>query len=148
LHDCFRLDIHIYHCVKQYEREDLSGQQNTYVQIQSMTFWHGALLMNLLALLMMAISIAFPTRSSRSSRSSLAWAITLSPAPEYTGQLVVIAKVKSSILLPYSVKTRVAKISQTIARDREIGRVLTPWSRMKWTRLTRKQKTTDLFPLR
>ena len=41
-----------------------------------------------------------------------------------------------------------AKSSHSVARVRDKGAVTRCWSRRKWTRLRRRQKTTAKFPLR
>jgi hypothetical protein len=128
------------------EWNTLQNIQNTHAHIASITFWQGELLMNRLALLIIAISIAFPTLSSISSLSSLACAISTGSHPEYTAQLVVIAKAKSSMLSACSRIVRMASISHKAARERDNGAVVRFSSRTKRTRLIRKQKTTDLFP--
>jgi len=106
--------------------------QCTHDQILLMIFWQTALLMNRLALPRMAISIAFPTRSSRSSSlSCLARSMRWGSAPEYTGQLVVKATASWSVSFASSRQTRVARISHRAAREHDMLLVATLSSRRK-----------------
>lgn len=112
-------DRHIYHCDTGWWRPDV-GKRTTYLQIASMTLWHGELLMKRLALLMMASSMALPTVSSMSSsRSCLAFSRIPASHPMKTGQLVVIAKARSSKLSAYTRMVRIANISHKMALDRD-----------------------------
>lgn len=120
-------------------------QVDTHVHIPSMTFWHAELLMNLFAFPSMAISMALPTLSSTSSLSSLAWEM-IGSAPDHTCQLVVRATVRSNMLFAFSRNTRIARISQRCALERDRVAVVRFSSRRKWTRLIKQQNVIDKLP--
>ena len=102
--------------------------------------------MKILASLIIAISMALPTRvlSSKSSISSLPLWTTSGGAPSKTGQGVIRMPASSRASVHWR-RVRVARISQRAARERLSEAVEKFWSRIKWTRLRRKQKTVALF---
>lgn len=127
----------------------INNDSKTYLQMPSMTFWQGELLMNRFALPSIANSMAFPTRSPMSISSSCsAFCNTSGLAPEKRGQLVVATVVRSSISSAWKRRARMARISHRVARDCERVMVEIDLSREKWTRLSRKQNTIDLLPWR
>lgn len=101
--------------------------------------------MKIFASLMMAISIALPMRvlSSNSSNSMHHWR-TSGGAPSKMGQEVTRMPASSRTSEDWR-RVRVARISQRAARERLREAVEKSWSRIKWTRLRRKQKTVDLL---